>query len=68
MNVWNGGERQNNNNDRSWWSAAFITGFQNGGGAFQSKVFLDLKDTSRVMQETENFVLNIFSVKKLLKI
>ena len=56
MQAWNGGERQKNNN-RSWWSAASITELQNGGGAFQSEVFLDLKDTSRIMQETENFVL-----------
>ena len=53
MQVWNSSERQNNKKNRSWWSAASITEFQNGGGTFQSKVFLDLKDTSRIMQETE---------------
>ena len=68
MQAWNSGERQNNNNNRSWWSAASTTGFQNGGGAFQSKVFLDLKDMSRIMQETEIVALKIFTVKKLLKL
>ena len=67
MQAWNSAERQNNSN-RSLWSAASTTGFQNGGGAFQSKVFLDLKDTSRIMQETEIVVLKIFSVKRLLKL